>query len=216
MPFRLIRHRRQAYGDSLEEQQRIVAGILAGREPNRLILTEHEPVYTLGRSAAPGEVIDTRPGGAPVAVFETDRGGRVTYHGPGQLVAYVLMDLHPNPRDVRGHVWRLEESAIRTLAGFGIDAGRDAAGPGIWVNGAKIGALGVRIRRGVTSHGLAINRDPTLDHFAGIVPCGFRNLRVTSLAALGIGVDRETFEAAYLEAFQAVFQARIEAEETPS
>ncbi|MBF0175310.1 MAG: lipoyl(octanoyl) transferase LipB [Magnetococcales bacterium] len=205
--FRLIRHERQAYADSLAEQRRIVEAILAGHSPHALILTEHMPVYTMGRSGRRTEVLDASPVGESIPVVETDRGGRVTYHGPGQLVAYVLFDLGAQARDVRQHVWRLEECVIQTLAVLGVTAVRDSAGPGIWVGTAKIGALGVRIRRRVTSHGLSLNREPDLRHFAGIIPCGFTDRPVTSLAALGYRVDRETLEEIFLRVFAGVFSA---------
>ncbi|MBF0138364.1 MAG: lipoyl(octanoyl) transferase LipB [Magnetococcales bacterium] len=205
--FRLIRHTRQAYADSLAEQQRAVEAILAGDSPNLLILTEHAPVYTMGRSGLQTEILHSLPAGMAIPVVETDRGGRVTYHGPGQMVAYVLLDLGPRSRAVREHVWRLEECAIQTLAALGVTAARDPVGPGIWVGTAKIGALGVRIRRGVTSHGLALNRNPDLNHFAGIVPCGFHDRSVTSLAALGHQVARERLEELFIRAFTGVFSA---------
>ncbi|MBF0426689.1 MAG: lipoyl(octanoyl) transferase LipB [Magnetococcales bacterium] len=206
--FRLVRHACQEYSASLAEQQTAVAAILDKTSPNLLILTEHLPVYTMGRSGKPGEVLDPALAGTTIPVLETDRGGRVTYHGPGQMVAYVLLDLGPRAHEVRQHVWRLEECALRTLAALGVRADRDPAGPGVWVGWAKIGALGVRIRRGVTAHGLALNRDPDLRHFSGIIPCGFVDRPVTSLAALGVTVTREQLEALFIEAFAEVFSAR--------
>ncbi|MBF0153051.1 MAG: lipoyl(octanoyl) transferase LipB [Magnetococcales bacterium] len=208
--FRLIRHARQAYADSLAEQRQGVEAILARESPNLLILTEHPPVYTMGRSGRQAEILDTLPAGAAIPVLETDRGGRVTYHGPGQMVAYVLLDLASHAREVRRHVWRLEESVIQTLAILGVTADRDPAGPGIWVGAAKIGALGVRIRRGVTSHGLSLNREPDLRHFSGIIPCGFADRPVTSLAALGHPVRREELEEVFIRVFEEVFSVHWE------
>lgn len=145
-----------------------------------------------------------------IPVIVTDRGGKVTYHGPGQLVAYVVCDLRPYAlASVRQHVTRLEETAIQTLSFFGVFAQRDLKNPGIWVENVKIGALGVRIRRGVAYHGVAINRDLDLRPFRGIIPCGLAHRAVTSLANLGVHVSRMAFEAQFLVAFREVFDANL-------
>ena len=161
-------------------------------------LLEHPPVYTAGTSAAAAELLDPR-----FEVVSAGRGGRYTYHGPGQRVCYVLLDLKRRARDVRGFVNALEGWVIDTLGDFGVDSWRSAAGVGIWTRDsdgreAKIGAIGVRIRRWVTMHGFAVNLAPDLAHFSGIVPCGIAERGVTSLARLGHGVDPEAWDRALL------------------
>ena len=161
------------------------AAIHAGSARELIWLLEHPPVYTAGTSAASAELLDPR-----FEVVEAGRGGRYTYHGPGQRVAYVLLDLNRRARDVRGFVHALEGWVIATLGDYGVAAWRAEGRIGIWtrdVDGgeAKIGAIGVRVRRWVTMHGLAVNLDPDLSHFGGIVPCGIADYGVTSLARLG-------------------------------
>lgn len=174
---------------------------------DQLILLEHPSVYTIGRSGHRRDIfIHTDLSRPPIPVVETDRGGQVTYHGPGQLVIYLIRDLRPHAlASVRNHVNRLEESAIQALSFFGVAAHRDPQHPGVWVGHAKIGALGVRICRGVAYHGIAINRDLDLQPFCGIVPCGLTDRSVTSLADLGVLVSRSALEAAFLHAFATVF-----------
>lgn len=201
--FTLVRYHRLAYAQALERQRALAGQVRSAGIGNHLLLLEHPPVYTIGRSGTPAEVFEA---GIPVRM--TDRGGRVTYHGPGQLVAYVIRDLGGPFRGVRAHVALLEETAIRTLAACGVHAGREAGNPGVWVDGAKIGALGVRVQGGVAYHGLALNRDPDLERFRGIVPCGLSDRRVTSLAGLGVAVSRAELETRFLAAFRQVFNAR--------
>ena len=174
------------------------AAIAAGTADELVWLLEHPPVYTAGTSAAPDELLDPR-----FEVVEAGRGGRYTYHGPGQRVGYVLLDLKRRARDVRGFVHALEGWVIATLADFGVEAWRSEGRVGIWtrdIDGreAKIGAIGVRIRRWVTMHGFSVNLDPDLSHFGGIVPCGIEEFGVTSLARLGHAVDMPTWDAAML------------------
>jgi len=149
---------------------------------DELWLLEHEPVYTLGLAGDPAHVLD--PGDTPVV--KTDRGGQVTWHGPGQLVAYVLLDLQRRGLGPRELVRLLEEAVVRVLAGYGITGVRRPKAPGVYVHGAKIASLGLRIRRHASYHGLALNVDPDLASFRGINPCGYTGLAVTSLAALGV------------------------------
>lgn len=198
--FELIRHGRQEYAEAFHEQKARVAAIADGRAGPALILTEHEPVFTLGRSANRAFL---RSAGA-IPVVESDRGGEVTYHGPGQLTVYVVTPLDAG---VRRHVWRLEETALRALAALGVRGERDEAAPGVWAEGAKIAALGVRVARKVAYHGLSINRDPELKHYAGIVPCGLTGREVTSLARLGFDASREELERQTITAFEEVFEA---------
>ena len=174
------------------------AAIAEGSAEQLVWLLEHPPVYTAGTSAAAAELLDPR-----FEVVEAGRGGRYTYHGPGQRVGYVLLDLRKSARDVRGFVHALEGWVIDTLAGFGVESWRSEGRIGIWtrdIDGreAKIGAIGVRIRRWVTMHGFSVNLSPDLSHFGGIVPCGIEAFGVTSLARLGHSVDSEAWDKALL------------------
>jgi lipoyl(octanoyl) transferase len=174
-----------AYDEAVATMEDRAAAIREGRARELVWLVEHPPLYTAGTSAQPADLIDP----AALPVFKTGRGGQYTYHGPGQRVAYVLLDLEQRGRDVRGHVRRLEEWMILTLACFGIAGERRDGRVGIWVASgsgeAKIAAIGVRVRRWVTYHGVALNIAPDLSHYAGIVPCGIREYGVTSMQALG-------------------------------
>jgi lipoyl(octanoyl) transferase len=174
------------YPDALTDMESRAAAIHAGTAGERIWLLEHPPLYTAGTSADPAELIDRR-----FPVYDAGRGGRYTYHGPGQRVAYVQLDLTQRGRDVRRFVHAIEGWVIDALADFGVTARRADGRIGIWCDDrdgreAKIGAIGVRVRRWVTLHGLSINVDPDLTHFGGIVPCGIAEFPVTSLAALGI------------------------------
>lgn len=186
------------YRTALEEMAARNEAIAAGTARELIWLLEHSPVYTAGTSAVAGELLDPR-----FEVVAAGRGGRYTYHGPGQRVGYVLLDLKTRARDVRGFVHALEGWVIATLADFGVEAWRAEGRIGIWtrdIDGAeaKIGAIGVRIRRWVTMHGFAVNLDPDLSHFAGIVPCGIADHGVTSLARLGVNVAQAAWDEALL------------------
>lgn len=174
-----------AYADALAFMEERAAAIRAGTAAECVWLLEHPPLFTAGTSADPAEL--TNPLGFPV--FEAGRGGRYTYHGPGQRVGYVMLDLERRGQDIRRFVHSLEQWMIDALARLGVNAHRADGRIGIWVGEgaaeAKIGALGVRVKRWVTLHGFAINVDPDLDHFGGIVPCGIAEFGVTSLARLG-------------------------------
>ena len=170
--------------------------IRAGEARELIWCLEHPPVYTAGTSAAEADLLDPR-----FEVVAAGRGGRYTYHGPGQRVTYVLLDLNRRARDVRGFVHALEGWVIATLGDCGVEAWRAEGRIGIWtrdIDGreAKIGAIGVRVRRWVTMHGLAVNLDPDLSHFGGIVPCGIAEYGVTSLSRLGKRVAPEAWDAA--------------------
>ena len=204
------------YRAALEEMTGRNAAIADGSARELIWLLEHPPVYTAGTSAAPAEMLDPR-----FEVVEAGRGGRYTYHGPGQRIGYVLLDLKHRARDVRGFVHALEGWVIATLADLGIDAWRAQGRIGIWtrdIDGreAKIGAIGVRVRRWVTMHGFSVNLAPDLSHFAGIVPCGIEEFGVTSLARLGIAVDSTAWDRALLaraEQFLAMLEKPCRAEE---
>lgn len=186
------------YRAALEEMTRRNEAIATGEADELVWLLEHPPVYTAGTSAAADELLDPR-----FEVIAAGRGGRYTYHGPGQRIAYVLLDLSKRARDVRGYVHALEGWVIDTLSDFGVEAFRAEGRIGIWtqdVDGseAKIGAIGVRIRRWVTMHGLSVNIAPDLSHFSGIVPCGIAEYGVTSLEKLGKQVSVAQWDAALL------------------
>ena len=171
------------YTEGLALQAQLVADRQAGRIPDTLLLLEHDPVFTLGQNAKRENVLV-----APEAlraqgfdVEETGRGGDVTYHGPGQLVAYPIIDLNPDRRDVHRYLRDLEEVMIGTCADYGLSAGRVEKMTGVWIGGRKAGAIGVRIARWVTSHGLALNVSTDLLAFRHIIPCGLHGRDVTSL-----------------------------------
>jgi lipoyl(octanoyl) transferase len=185
-----------AYPDALAAMEARAAAIRGGEAAERIWLLEHPPLYTAGTSADPAELLDPR-----FPVYDAGRGGRYTYHGPGQRVAYVQLDLSQRGRDVRCFVHAIEGWVIAALCEFGVTARRAEGRIGIWCDDregqeAKIGAIGVRVRRWVTLHGLSINVSPDLSHFAGIVPCGIAEFPVTSLAALGIGATMADVDAA--------------------
>ena len=201
------------YREALAAQEARARAIREGTADELVWLLEHPPVYTAGTSASPTELIDPR-----FEVVQTGRGGRYTYHGPGQRVGYVLLDLAARGRDVRRFVHALEGWVIATLGDFGVAAWANPARIGIWtrdVDGceAKIGAIGVRVSKWVTLHGFAVNVSPELADFSGIVPCGIAELGVTSLARLGIALAPGEWDAA-LRARAGDFLAGLSATET--
>ncbi len=206
MKLQVIRHESQDYEASLCEQESIVEAIHAGEATNTLILTSHPPVYTLGTSARAEDVLTRNVDGTHIAVHKTGRGGEVTYHGPGQLVCYLIVDLR-RQRDLHRHVQKLEQLMIDTLAELGLQAGTSERGIGVWVNGNKIAAVGVRCRRWVCFHGVALNINPNLRHFQGIVPCGMRDQPVTSLHHEGITTSREAVEPVVIRHAEQLFGA---------
>jgi len=189
----IIRHQQQDYPASIAEQESIVAGILAGSMQPTLVFTEHPPLFTIGTSGSEADVLNRQIDGDAIAVYPTGRGGEVTYHGPGQLICYVMTDLR-NDQDLHRHVHRLEEMIILTLADFDIQAVRNPRGIGVWVDSKKIAAVGVRCRKWITFHGIALNINPNLRHFSGIVPCGMSDAPVTSMRALGSEASRDQVE----------------------
>ena len=195
------------YEAAVEAMETRVAAIRAGAARELVWLLEHAPLYTAGTSARPEDLLDPQL----LPVHRTGRGGRYTYHGPGQRIAYVMLDLARRDRDVRCHVHRLEEWMIRTLARFGVKGERRDGRVGIWVERPggeeeKIAAIGVRVRRWVTYHGVALNVDPELEHYRGIVPCGIAEHGVTSLRALRVGATIAEIDAALRATFREVFE----------
>lgn len=199
-----------SYAEALAAMDERVAGIAEGRMAEQVWLLEHPPLYTAGTSAKPQELLQAR-----FPVHQTGRGGQFTYHGPGQRVAYVMLDLNRRRPDVRAFVASLEEWIIRTLAAFNVRGERRDDRIGVWVRrpdkGAghedKIAAIGIRVRKWVTLHGIALNVEPELSHFAGIVPCGVSEPRygVTSLAGLGLPIAMAEVDMALRHEFEAVF-----------
>lgn len=202
------------YPDALARMESHVDAMIAGEARELVWLLEHPPLYTAGTSARPEDLLT--PDRFPV--FPSRRGGEYTYHGPGQRVAYAMLDLNRRGRDVRTYVWRLEEWIIQSLAEFNVTAGRRPGRVGVWVtrpekpplaDGSpaedKIAAIGVRIRRWVSFHGIAVNVEPDLGHFSGIVPCGIRGYGVTSLVDLGLPVAMSDLDLALHRSFEKVF-----------
>jgi lipoyl(octanoyl) transferase len=200
-----------AYDAAVAGMERRVAAIAAGEAPEMVWLLQHPPLYTAGTSARDEDLL--APGRFPV--HRTGRGGQFTYHGPGQRVAYVMLDLRRRGADVRRFVCDLEDWIIRALATFNVKGERRDGRVGIWVARGggredKIAAIGVRIRRWVSFHGIAINVEPELEHFSGIVPCGIAgaNYGVTSLVDLGLPVTMPDLDVALKETFPEVFGAQ--------
>jgi lipoyl(octanoyl) transferase len=186
------------YPEALAEMERRVEAVQTGAAPELVWLLEHPPLYTAGTSADPAELFN--PQGFPV--YEAGRGGRYTYHGPGQRVGYLMLDLGKRGRDVRQFVHALEGWLIDALAELEVNAYRVPDRIGIWVDHrgtqAKVGAIGVRVRRWVTMHGFSVNVTPELSHFSGIVPCGIAEFPVTSLDEMGVPNAQERFDLALI------------------
>jgi lipoyl(octanoyl) transferase len=187
-----------AYAQALAAMEARNQAVAAGTAAELVWLLEHPPVYTAGTSADPAELVDPR-----FEVVEAGRGGRYTYHGPGQRIGYLVLDLNRRGKDVRCFVHAIEGWVIATLARFGVESWRAEGRVGIWtrdIDGreAKIGAIGVRVRRWVTMHGFSVNLDPDLSHFGGIVPCGIAEYGVTSMARLGLSVTAAQWDEALI------------------
>lgn len=195
------------YAEAVDLQRSCARRLLEGSE-ERLLLLEHPPVITLGRNARREDVLLGEPAlrARGVTVAPTDRGGQVTYHGPGQLVGYPILNLSPDRRDVGRYLRDLEEVLIRTLSRFGIDAGRIDGLTGVWVGGEKIASIGVHLSRWITTHGFALNVSTDLAHFSLIVPCGLSGRRVTSMERLlGRGVPLRDVTAFLVPEFASIF-----------
>jgi lipoyl(octanoyl) transferase len=182
-----------------------VEEIIAGQAPELIWLVEHPPLYTAGTSADEADLLSH-----DFPLYHTGRGGQITYHGPGQRVAYVMLDLKKRgAMDIRAFVQKLENWMIETLSGFNVRGEIREGRVGVWVNTggneAKIAALGIRVRKWVTFHGVALNVNPDLSHYAGIVPCGIRGFGVTSLHALGIAATMKEVDKALEQEFHKIF-----------
>ncbi|MGD8326496.1 MAG: lipoyl(octanoyl) transferase LipB [Sphingomonadales bacterium] len=192
-----------SYEQAIRMMEQRVADIIEGRADEAVWLLEHPPLYTSGTGARPQDLINTDN----FPVFDAGRGGQYTYHGPGQRVAYVMLDLRKRGKDIRKFIATLENVIIDTLAVFGVKGERREGRVGVWVQNPdgsedKIAAIGVRVRRWVSFHGISINIDPDLSHYDGIIPCGIRDHGVTSLKKLGIPVDTTQVD----EIFQDIFE----------
>ena len=204
---------RVRYGDALALQQEIASARKQGLGPDHLLLLEHPHVITMGRNGHAENLLasDEVKARSGIEYFPTDRGGDVTYHGPGQLVGYPIMDLREWKRDVGAYVRALEQTIIDTLAEYGIEAGRIPKLTGVWVDGRKIAAIGVHLSRWVTSHGFALNVSTDLTYFQYIVPCGL-TLPVTSMAALGVRATPEEVGRRLAAHFARNFECELTAE----
>lgn len=209
---------RMDYQTALERQAALAGRVEADRAAGAsgragwLLTVEHDPVLTVGRKAEPAELglEEANWTARGVQVLRSNRGGRVTYHGPGQLVVYPILDLERFGRDLHRYIRLLEESAIRYLAGHGIEAHRDPRDTGAWVGEAKFAAIGVHTRRWISTHGMALNLDPDLTVYRDFIPCGIRDRGVTSLARLlGHRIDFPTERKRYLDAFAEVFNVKL-------
>jgi len=201
------------YGEALTLQRALAQARLENRVGDLLLLLEHPPTITLGRSGrrqhllVGEEVLEARG----IGLYEVERGGDVTYHGPGQLVGYPILDLNFYGRDIRLYVRRLEEVLILTMQEFGIQAERRDLFPGVWLGSKKIASLGLRIRRWVSWHGFALNVNVDLSHFDLIVPCGLPGIEVTSMAeVLGRTIPMEAVQESVSDCFQRVFLTKVE------
>lgn len=201
---------RLGYQQSLDLQQELVSQRKQGVIPDQLLIVEHPHVITLGRNAKEGHVLASPEvlAKAGIELHATNRGGDVTYHGPGQIVGYPIFDLREWKRDVVAYVRAIEEVIIGALADFGVTGERDPQATGVWVGGAKVAAIGVHLSRWVTSHGFALNVDTNLDYFRYIVPCGLTK-PVTSLRDLGCRASRQQVTEALLHQFERVFDLQI-------
>ena len=201
-----------SYDDGLRLQERSVEDLRTGNAPEQLLLLEHPHVFTLGRGADSGNILADQQQlqSNLVEVHETGRGGDVTYHGPGQLVGYPIINLKPDRCDVHRYVRDIEEVLIRTIAEFDVTGTRIAGLTGVWVGNEKIGAIGVRIARWITSHGFALNVNTDLSYFEMIVPCGIKDKGVTSLSQLlGRPVDMREVAGVIADHFNEVFQRDV-------
>lgn len=203
---------RISYDDAFELQKKLVSARLNNEIEDTLLLLEHDPVFTANRKETfqnilvPSEILDQEG----IQVCRTDRGGDVTYHGPGQVVGYSIMDLKEQGRDLHRYIRNVEQVLIDTLREYGIEAGRDTRHPGVWAGREKIAAIGIAVKNGwITMHGFALNADPNMNHFKLIVPCGITDKGVTSMAALlGRPVERTELNSRLIAHYAEIFKRR--------
>ncbi len=201
------------YGEAYDIQKKLWSQKMDGQTADAVLLLEHPPTFTIGKSGKLGNLLLSEEELAKqgISLFFIDRGGDITYHGPGQLVAYPIIDLKNRGKDIHRYIHDLEEVVIRTLADLSIEARRDGKNVGVWVGNDSIAAIGVRVRKWVTLHGLALNVNPTLEHFSFINPCGILDRGVTSIArVLSRNVPMEVVVKGLVNHFSEVFDAPIE------
>ena len=199
--------RRQPYISVWELQKQLHSKRVAGEIPDVVLLLEHDPVYTFGKNADTNLLLDSKPHDAEVV--QIDRGGQVTYHGPGQLVCYPIIDLHNFQMSVSWYMRSLEGVIINCLKKLGIKSARKKDLPGVWVEDNKICAMGVRLSRWVTMHGFALNHNPDMKYFDGMIPCGIFNYGVTSLKDQGINISMERLVENITNSFTSLFEGKI-------
>ena len=194
------------YEHSINLMENAVKSIISGNVQEQIWLLEYEPIYTKGTSGRDSDILDKMN----IPVLKTKRGGQITYHGPGQRIIYPLLDLRNYQKDVRCYIWMLEEWLIKTLYSFNVKSHRQTGDVGVWISGQdgeeKIAAIGVRISKWISSHGVSVNIKPDLSKYRGIVPCGIKDRGVTSLSQMGLNISYEDFDEELKKAFFEVFQ----------
>lgn len=207
-----LRLGRLGYRETLAIQRGLHARRVGGEVPDLLITVEHDPVFTVGRSGSEGSILASQASlkREGIELFPVERGGDVTYHGPGQLVAYPIVDLRDRGRDIKGYIRLLEEAAIRTLSSFGIEGSRRSGYPGVWAGGGKIASIGVYVRRWVTMHGIALNVATDPSHFAMIKPCGLDVQAVSMREVLDRPVDLEDVVPVFISELASLFDWELE------
>ena len=194
------------YEHSINLMENAVKNIISGNVQEQIWLLEYEPIYTKGTSGRDSDIIDKMN----IPVLKTKRGGQITYHGPGQRIIYPLLNLRNYQKDVRCYIWMLEEWLIKTLDSFNVKSHRQTGDVGVWISGQcgeeKIAAIGVRISKWISSHGISVNIKPDLSKYRGIVPCGIKDRGVTSLSQMGLNISYEEFDEELKKAFFEVFQ----------
>ena len=194
------------YEHSINLMENAVKNIISGNVQEQIWLLEYEPIYTKGTSGRDSDIIDKMN----IPVLKTKRGGQITYHGPGQRIIYPLLKLRNYQKDVRCYIWMLEEWLIKTLDSFNVKSHRQTGDVGVWISGQdgeeKIAAIGVRISKWISSHGVSVNIKPDLSKYGGIVPCGIKDRGVTSLSQMGLNISYEDFDEELKKAFFEVFQ----------
>ncbi|NQU27892.1 MAG: lipoyl(octanoyl) transferase LipB [Candidatus Marinimicrobia bacterium] len=199
----------RSYQETWDLQKRLQAQRIAGKIDDTLILVEHEPVYTIGKNADRSNLMENHP--ADIKVYQVERGGDITYHGPGQLVGYPILDLHGYQKSVGWYMRSLEEVLIKTLAEFGISAERRPRFTGVWIGEEKIAALGVRLSRWVSMHGFALNVNTDLGYYAGIVPCGISQFGITTMRKiLKREINIDEVRPVIINNFSKVFDVEME------
>ena len=194
------------YEHSINLMENTVKSIISGNAQEQVWLLEYEPIYTTGTSGRDSDILDKMN----IPVLKTKRGGQITYHGPGQRIIYPLLNLRNYQKDVRCYIWMLEEWLIKTLYSFNVKSHRQTGDVGVWISGQcgeeKIAAIGVRISKWISSHGISVNIKPDLSKYRGIVPCGIKDLALTSLSQMGLNISYEEFDEELKKAFFEVFQ----------